>query len=206
MTGGNRVATQLPGAAQQQVKFQIPVAVNAGDGRAAALVDPHKFVNYFLVKILGEVEDIKGNAQCIGHRPGVLHVVQAAAGVAAGNARRRVLKKPHGHPDARISLLLQKAGGHAGIHPAAHGDQNFSGHGQSALGLAFMAARVRSNRVSRSHPSSSAPLAMTSREQPAANFLFLNFFFRLLSSRSYTLLEGSMMAAAPIRPVSSSAA
>ena len=51
-----------------------------------------------------------------------------------------------------------------------------------------------------------APLAIISREQPAANFLSLNFFLRLLSSISETLFDGRMSAAAPIRPVSSSQA
>ncbi len=50
------------------------------------------------------------------------------------------------------------------------------------------------------------PWRMTSREQPAANFLSLNFFFTDLTSRSDTLLDGRMMAAAPMRPVSSSVA
>jgi hypothetical protein len=45
---------------------------------------------------------------------------------------------------------------------------------------------------------------MTSREQPAANFLSLYFFFTDLSSMSFTLFEGRIRAAAPIRPVSSS--
>ena len=47
---------------------------------------------------------------------------------------------------------------------------------------------------------------MTSREQPAANFLSLNFFFRELTSMSWQLLLGRISAAAPMRPVSSSAA
>ena len=38
------------------------------------------------------------------------------------------------------------------------------------------------------------------------NFLSLNFFFKLLTSISFVLFEGRMMAAAPIRPVNSSAA
>ena len=44
-----------------------------------------------------------------------------------------------------------------------------------------MARMVRSIRVSSSHPSISAPWRITSRLQPAANFLSLNFFFRLLT-------------------------
>ena len=59
---------------------------------------------------------------------------------------------------------------------------------------------------SRDQPSRSAPVLMTSREQPAANFLSLYFFFRELTSISYTDLLGRIRAAAPMSPVSSSAA
>lgn len=45
-------------------------------------------------------------------------------------------------------------------------------------------------------------LAIVSREHPAANFLSLNFFFRLGSSISDTLLLGCIRAADPISPVS----
>jgi len=43
---------------------------------------------------------------------------------------------------------------------------------------------VRSSSLSNSQPRRSAPVLMTSREHPAANFLSLNFFFRELSSMS----------------------
>ena len=71
---------------------------------------------------------------------------------------------------------------------------------------ARMACSVLSRSLSSSQPRRSAPWRMTSREQPAANFLSLNFFFRLESSISCTLFEGRISAAAPTRPVSSSAA
>ena len=59
---------------------------------------------------------------------------------------------------------------------------------------------------SRLQPRRSAPVRITSREHPAANFLSLNFFFREDSSMSMTDLLGRIRAAAPMRPVSSSAA
>src|SRR5699024_10783692 len=61
---------------------------------------------------------------------------------------------------------------------------------------ARMARIVRSIRVSRSQPRRSAPWRITSRLQPAANFLSLNFFFRLLTSMSETLPLGRILAAA----------
>ena len=66
--------------------------------------------------------------------------------------------------------------------------------------LERMAWRVLSISSSRGQPSRSAPSLMTSREQPAANFLSLNFFFRELTSISWQLLLGRISAAALMRP------
>ena len=57
-----------------------------------------------------------------------------------------------------------------------------------------MASSVCCHSSSSVSPHNSAPRSMTSREQPAANFLSLYFFFRLLSSMSCTLLDGRMSA------------
>ena len=73
----------------------------------------------------------------------------------------------------------------------------------SQLRMARMVFSIRSSTV---QPRRSAPVLITSREQPAANFLSFYFFFRLLTSMSMTLLLGRIRAAAPISPVSSSAA
>ena len=72
--------------------------------------------------------------------------------------------------------------------------------------LSRMAWRVLSIRVSSSQPRRAAPSLITSREHPAANFLSLNFFLREDTSMSEQDLLGRIRAAAPIRPVSSSAA
>ena len=65
---------------------------------------------------------------------------------------------------------------------------------------------VRANSSSSVQPRRSAPSRITSREQPAAKRLSLNFFFRLDTSMSITLPEGRIFTAAPTRPVSSSTA
>ena len=69
-----------------------------------------------------------------------------------------------------------------------------------------MAAMVRSKSSGSSQPNISAPCVITSREQPAAKRLSLNFFLSDLVVKSMTLLLGRMMTAAPIKPVSSSQA
>ena len=73
----------------------------------------------------------------------------------------------------------------------------------SQLRMARMVFSISSSSV---QPRRSAPVWMTSREQPAAHFLAFYFFFRLLTSMSITLLLGRIRAAAPMSPVSSSAA
>ena len=59
--------------------------------------------------------------------------------------------------------------------------------------------------IFKSIPSISAPWEMTSLEQPAANFLSLNFFLMELASIP-SMPVGRILAAAPISPVSSSTA
>ena len=72
--------------------------------------------------------------------------------------------------------------------------------------MAFIASIVREKSSSSSQPQSSAPLRMTSRSQPAAKRLSLNFFLSDLTSKSMTDLLGRMITAAPMSPVSSSTA
>lgn len=57
-----------------------------------------------------------------------------------------------------------------------------------------MVLEIKSSTV---HPRRSAPVVMTSREQPAAKLCCLNFFFTDFSSRSLVLLEGRISAVAP---------
>ena len=71
---------------------------------------------------------------------------------------------------------------------------------------AFIASRVIWQSSSTVMPSISAPLPITSLEQPAAKAGVLYFFITLLSSISWQDLLGLIRAAAPIRPVSSSVA
>ena len=65
---------------------------------------------------------------------------------------------------------------------------------------------VRVMRSSSVQPSWSAPRRITSREQPAANFLSLNFYFTLVRFRSFALFEGYISTTAPRSPVNSSTA
>jgi hypothetical protein len=69
-----------------------------------------------------------------------------------------------------------------------------------------LAAGVPAQNSSSSHPSLSAPCEIISLEHPSANFLSLNFFFKLFTSISIILLDGRINAHDQIKPVSSSAA
>ena len=76
MAGGDIIAPQLPRTVQQVVKFQVAVAINAGVGGAAVLVDLHKFADDFFVKLFRKIQHIVGHAQVIGNGTGILHIVQ----------------------------------------------------------------------------------------------------------------------------------
>ena len=69
-----------------------------------------------------------------------------------------------------------------------------------------MASRVSERSCSRGQPSIWAPFSITSREQPAAKFRVLYFFFRDFKLTSPTCLLGWIRATAPMRPVNSSVA
>ena len=61
----------------------------------------------------------------MGDTPGILHIVQRAAGVLPGQARILVLEQLHGNTHTGVSLFFHQASGDAGIHAAAHGNYCF---------------------------------------------------------------------------------
>ena len=67
MSGGHPVTPQGTGTAEQAVKFQIAVAVNAGVRRTAPLIGVRKFADDLFLKFLGEVKDMVGDSQAVGY-------------------------------------------------------------------------------------------------------------------------------------------
>ena len=91
------------------VELHILVAVDAGIGRAAGLVDPDELVDDLLLKIGGEVQHLVGDVHRIGHLGGVLNVPLGAAGVQPLGVHGLVAGEAHGDAGA--------------VHTAAHGDE-----------------------------------------------------------------------------------
>ena len=104
-------------------EFQIAVAVDAGIGGPALLVGVSKAVHHLAAELVGKVENVVGNPQPKCHAAGILHILQRAAGAAAGNTDVLVAVKGHGSADAVPAAVLQKVSGDAGINAAAHCDQ-----------------------------------------------------------------------------------
>lgn len=103
MPGHHAVAPQLQSAAEKPVEFQIPVAVDAGVGSAAAFVAADKFPDDLPLEIVLEVEHVVGNSQTSGHTAGVLHVVQTTAGMSFFQTDHIIVVQPHGRTDALVT-------------------------------------------------------------------------------------------------------
>ena len=109
--------------AEQVVELHILVAVDAGIGRAAGLVDPDELVDDLLLKIGGEVQHLVGDVHRIGHLGGVLDVPLGAAGVQPLGVHGLVAGEAHGDAGAVEAVPLHEPCRHRAIHTAAHGDE-----------------------------------------------------------------------------------
>ena len=125
MAGYHGVAAQLPGPVEELAEFQIPVAVDAGIGGAALIIGVHEFVHDLPVEFLGEVEHIVPDAQPVGHTPGILHIVQGAAGFPTLGGSDLAVIQPHGGSDTFIACFLHQKSRHGAVHSAAHSNQRF---------------------------------------------------------------------------------
>ena len=124
VAGYHPVAAQLGGPLHQLAEFQMAIAQNAGVGGAALIIGIHKGVYHLFVEIVGEIEYIVGNSQPPGHTPGILHILQGAAGLRSVGALHLPGIQPHGGPDAGISRLLHPQCSHRAVHSAAHSNQS----------------------------------------------------------------------------------
>ena len=118
VAGGDIVVAQRQRPVQQRAEFQLPVAVDAGVGRAACAVLRHEFVHDAAPEPRRLVEHIKAHTQPGGRLPRVLRIVGgAAAAVLVGRQLQ------HGSV-ALIALLHQQRGGGRAVHTAGHGYQH----------------------------------------------------------------------------------
>ena len=115
----HRVEAELAGPAQEAVELQVAVAVDAGVRRTPGGVGGHVGLHHPGVEVGREVEDVVGDAQLLGHAPGVVHVGHRAAPRVAGAAPQL-----HGGPDHVVAGLGQKGGGDRRVHAPRHGHQH----------------------------------------------------------------------------------
>ena len=109
--------------AKQVIELHISVAVDAGIGRTAGLVDPDEFVDDLFLKVCRKIQHLVGNIHRIGHLGGVLNVPLRAAGVQALGVHSLVAGEAHGDAGAVETVPLHEPCRHRAVHTAAHGDE-----------------------------------------------------------------------------------
>ena len=155
MPGRDGVAGEGPGPLIELFKLQIAVAVDAGIRGSPVPVALDEGGDHTVVKGFGEVEDIKRHAEPEGHAARVLDIVQRAAGLLRFRGILFPGKQAHGAAHAVEALLPQEKGGHAAVHPAAHGDQYFFHH--------FPLVTAEANSSLREEPDSRSTFVRTLR-------------------------------------------
>ena len=88
-----------------RIKFQKPVAVDAGIRGRAALVAVRKALHDILPEPVGEIEHIMQHPQLRGNELGILHVTERAAGFFPWDPRVLVVKELHGRAHAFVACL-----------------------------------------------------------------------------------------------------
>jgi hypothetical protein len=121
---GQVVGAQPPRIVEQIVEADVTVALQAGVGRHAAAVAVDEKIHHVTLEGLLDVDQVKGNAQFLGHPPRVVDALQAAALVGRAFALPRLRPEAHHHADAVVALLHQQRRRHGRIDPAAHGDDD----------------------------------------------------------------------------------
>ena len=119
---GGQLGAQGARALEQEAELHVPVAGHAGDGRLPLQVALHEGVHHPLAEEVLHVGHVERDVERLGHPPGVVDVVGAAAAAALG--LRFVGPHPQGDPDDLVPLLLEERGGCRGIHSTTHGDDD----------------------------------------------------------------------------------
>ena len=129
---GDKVAAKFPGPLPHGLKFQVPVAVDAGIGGQARLIGRGKGPHHVPFKFPGEIQRVVGDSQPGADALGVFHIAQGAAGPLFAAA-----VELHGHTDALVSRLHQTQRRNGGIHASAHAD-HAGRHPASLLSQGFI--------------------------------------------------------------------
>src|SRR5580692_12350869 len=120
MAGGDDVEAETMRAFEQQVEFNVSVALDARIGRATGGVGLDEGRDDVALELLGVVEDVVIDAEHLGDAACVVHVRDRAT----ARVRYPTPELQRGAHDF-VALLEQETGGDRRIDPATHGDQNF---------------------------------------------------------------------------------
>ena len=123
MSGGYALYPECFGLVDQLFKFQFLVAHRAGNRRSRLHVLRDKIVHHLFLKLFFHVQDVIGDADPLGHPPGIGQIVQRTAG-AEPVVRVRIVPQLQGNPHSIEPTFLHDPGGDRAVYPAAHGYNN----------------------------------------------------------------------------------
>ena len=130
MAGGDEVGVERLGPRRQRRELQVAVAVHAGNRRAAAGVLAHEVRDHLLGELPLEIDDVVGDADAPGHTPGVVQVVDRAAGAEADFSLALVVQL-HRQTDHLVALLREERRSDGGVDAAGHGYDDSHGFKKS---------------------------------------------------------------------------
>jgi len=142
VAGGDGVAPELVGAAQQRVPLDVRVAEHARVGRASGEVLRRERVLDVRAERVAQVEHEVREAEAQRHGAGVVHVVErAAAHLLARLGAGGLVVGPRLHRDADdlVPFLVQQHRRHRRIDAAGHRHERATvlGHGEVDVRLRF---------------------------------------------------------------------
>lgn len=126
VAGGEAFGADLASHAEERGKFNVGVAIGAGDGSAAGkiLIDERADDPNF--EFVFEIYDVVAEVQMLRDALGVVDVVDGAAAMLLGRVglqrgEASLIPKLHGEADDFARMFLKKGGDYRAIDAAAHG-------------------------------------------------------------------------------------
>ena len=123
MSGDQGGGAKFPRSRQKIHEFDPLVAANTGNGRGAGQIIVDKFIDHGGAKSVLIIQHIMGDAQTIGHLPGVMDVGAGATGAGPLDSLAMIVEL-QGNTDHFITGPLAQSRTYGGIHAAGHGDDN----------------------------------------------------------------------------------
>ncbi len=120
VSGGDKTGIEPPCALGERRELEVAVAVHAGDWRPSAGILPYEVRDHLVGELALEVDDVVRDADAGGHAPGVVQVVDRAAGPEADLSPALVIQL-HREADHLVTLLREERSGHRRVDAAGHG-------------------------------------------------------------------------------------